>query len=356
MAVAIPLLYSCQTVEQVSIDYLMPGDINFPPTLKRVAVVNNVPRMADDGKPLIASQEEKDSQGQLIRLTHFYHGDAAQAAGSLAQSLADENYFDQVIICDSALNQGHTPRRLTQTEVQDLSHNLGADVLVSIESLQLACQRKIGFMPEWGVYYGTVDVKVHPSIRVYLPTRSTPMVTLNSTDSIFWDATGSTESHVLSQLIDEKGMLQQSSEFAGTVPVKQLLPHWRTSRRYLFSGGNVRMRDAAIYVKEKNWPEAVQLWKEEYEARKQGKVKMQAAYNVALGYEMQDSIDTAYQWALQAQNIARQIDGVDKLSGEVNATDLPNYLMTTLYVNELKDRKDGLMRLNMQMKRLNEDF
>ena len=31
---------------------------------------------------------------------------------------------------------------------------------------------------------------------------------------------------------------------------------------------------------------------------------MYAAYNTALGYEMQDSIDTALEWALKAQTLA----------------------------------------------------
>lgn len=33
---------------------------------------------------------------------------------------------------------------------------------------------------------------------------------------------------------------------------------------------------------------------------------MYAAYNTALGYEMQDSIDTALEWALKAQTLARE--------------------------------------------------
>ena len=39
---------------------------------------------------------------------------------------------------------------------------------------------------------------------------------------------------------------------------------------------------------------------------------MQAAYNLAVGYEMLDSITTAVGWALKAQAEARIVDGVDK--------------------------------------------
>lgn len=39
---------------------------------------------------------------------------------------------------------------------------------------------------------------------------------------------------------------------------------------------------------------------------------MYAAYNTALGYEMQDSIDTALEWALKAQTLAREKSKTDK--------------------------------------------
>ena len=34
------LFNSCQSIEQISIDYLQPADLSFPPQLRKVAVVN----------------------------------------------------------------------------------------------------------------------------------------------------------------------------------------------------------------------------------------------------------------------------------------------------------------------------
>lgn len=182
------------------------------------------------------------------------------------------------------------------------------------------------------------------------------LVTVNCSDSIFWDASSSSETQIFNELIAEKDMIQQASEFAGTVPVKYLLPYWQTAKRYLFTGGSVNMRDATVYAKENNWPEAIRLWKMEYEQKK-GKKKMSAACNIALGYEMQDSINTAYDWALKAQKIAREIDEIDKKeAAHLLASDIPNYIMTSSYVSELLERKNGLVRLNVQMKRNNDDF
>lgn len=63
-------------------------------------------------------------------------------------------------------------------------------------------------------------------------------------------------------------MIRQASEFAGTVPVKHLLPYWKTVNRYFFSGGSVNMRDAAIYAREHNWDKAINLWKQQYDNKK----------------------------------------------------------------------------------------
>ena len=40
--------------------------------------------------------------------------------------------------------------------------------------------RKISYMPDWGVFLGTVDVKVYPTVRIYLPNRKGPMVTVTA--------------------------------------------------------------------------------------------------------------------------------------------------------------------------------
>ena len=91
---------SCQTIEQISIDYMMPAEINFPPELRRVAIVNNVSAIPDN-KWIEA--EKPISGNEVARAIAYTHGDAGIATESLARAIADGNYFDEVVICDSAL-------------------------------------------------------------------------------------------------------------------------------------------------------------------------------------------------------------------------------------------------------------
>ena len=274
-------LNACQTVEQLSIDYMLPAEVSFPANLRRVGIVNNMPENPDN-KLITSSEDKNKDKTEIARRTDYYNGDPRITTETLAESIANENYFDLVVICDSALrSQDRAPREatLSSEEVVQLTHDLGVDFLIALENVQFRSLRKVSYLPDWRVFYGTVDVKVYPTVKVYLPNRKIPMVTVNCTDSIFWDASSSSETQI---------------------------PYWKTAKRYLFTGGTVNMRDAAIYVKENNWPEAIRLWETEYNSKK-GKKKMYAAYNIALGYEMQDSINTAYDWAVKAQEVAKSM-------------------------------------------------
>lgn len=353
---SIVFLSSCQSVEQLSIDYMLPAEVSFPSTLKRVAVVNNMPKVPDN-KLIISEEVDKKGENEIARITNYYNGDAKITSEALAEALASEDYFDEVIICDSVLrSKDISPREnaLSQEEVMRLTQELDVDFLIALENIQMRSTRKISYLRDWGTYYGTVDVKVYPSIKVYLPNRKGPMVTVNTNDSIFWEEFGNGEAIVRSRLISDDDLIKESSEFAGMVPIRRLLPHWQSANRYLFQGGSVNMRDAAIFAKEGNWIEAINLWKKNFEAKK-GKQKLYSAYNIAMGYEMQDNLESATEWALKAQLIAHEMNNIDKKEiSKINDGTISYYLLISLYVDELQKRKDGLTRLNAQMSRFQE--
>ena len=143
------LLGSCQSVEQLSIDYMLPAEVSFPATLKRVAVVNNMPNVPDN-KLIISEEEQKKSENEVARLTNYYNGDAAITTESLAEALANENYFEEVVICDFCPPEvkTSTPREstLSRDEVLELTQNLDVDFLIALENIQMRSNRKISYM------------------------------------------------------------------------------------------------------------------------------------------------------------------------------------------------------------------
>lgn len=355
---ALLLLSACQSVEQFSIDYMLPAEVSFPATLRRVAVVNNMPAAPQSSEKILEEKEESGNANEVSCTTEYYTGKPSITAQALAETLAEGNYFDQVIICDSALRAHDTSPRestLSREEVNTLAHDLGADFLIAVENVQFRSVNKMHFLPDVPAYYGTVDVTVYPTLRIYLPNRQGPLATVNTPDSIFWEEAGLSEGEVRAALITKDELIEAASDFAGTSPVSYLLPHWKTALRYLFTGGSVEMRDAAVYVREQNWKDAITLWKQLYE-KKKGRLKMRAACNIALGYEMQDSIHTATSWATRAQRIAYDIDQIgEKNKQGLEGSDVPNYIFTTLYLNELTEREKGIARLNIQMQRFEKE-
>ncbi len=354
------LVVSCQTIEQIPMDYLVPADVSFPPELRRVAIVNNTSTLHTNQ---ILPDAPARTVTEITRQITYPEGDATLATESLAETIANENYFDKVVICDSALRiRDHSPREatLSREEVNQLTQELDVDFLISLENLQMKAVRIVRALPDWGVIEGVVDVKVYPTVRVYLPNRNTPMVTITTNDSIFWQELGATYSQVRARLINDKDLVREASAFAGTVPVEKLVPYWKTGSRYIYTNGTVAMRDAYVHVRAGNWEGAYPIWLHYFETTKKPKQKMRAAYNIAVYYEMKDDIEKAEEWLLKAQELAMEIEKVEKKGtnsdNRLTISEVPNYAMTVLYMQELQERKNHLSKLTMQMKRFENDF
>ena len=60
------LFGSCQSIEQISIDYLQPADLSFPPQLRKVAIVNNTSNAPDD-KLTPQTKKSKDNRVEISR-------------------------------------------------------------------------------------------------------------------------------------------------------------------------------------------------------------------------------------------------------------------------------------------------
>lgn len=318
------LLASCSSIQTISFDQLQVGDVSFPDVVKKVAIVNNMPVV----------EQENTSRGVI---SPELEGDGKVATEHLAENVANVNYFDQVIICDSAFRAADTVLRanviLTKEEVDRLAEELGADMILSFDRLNI--QTRPGFIvyPDYPVPVNSVDAVVSPVIRAYIPQRDKPLFTVAKQDTISWDASDP-------QLSDKK-IVEEASEYAAFMPIDHLLPHWSELTCPYFDGGCVEMRDAGVCLRENDWDGARDLWQTVYEKRK-GQQQMKAAFNLALYYEMKDDVDQAKEWLQKAEELAK-----------------PNTFNRQL-INfcrlRLDERESKLLRLRIQMKRFEDNF
>lgn len=344
------LFASCYSLEQVPIDFLVPADVSFPEQIRRIGVVNNVNRNPDN-KVILG-----DSTKQILEIARkvsYHNGEPRTATQSLAEAIAAQNYFDVVVICDSALRVNDIHSRettLSQTEVNDLTSELNVDAIIALENIQIKIKRIISAIIGESAFWGTVDATVFPSVALYLPKRNGPIVRVNAYDSIFWETTNYTESRLINSMISDGQVIKEASEYAGNIPVKHLLPYWETNVRYVYSGGSPDMRDAYVYAKENNWDSAAECWKRVYQA-KNYKRKMQSAFNLALYYELNDGFDESESWVNKAIELAKSNPKNETIFINGEPVSISNEKLYSYYLIQLKKRKEDSAKIKMQMNR-----
>ena len=159
-----------------------------------------------------------------------------------------------------------------------------------------------------------------------------PLFVVAKQDTISWE---------IEPALSDRKIVKEASEYAASIPVEHLLPHWDEVARFYYDGGNIEMRDAGVYLRENNWDEAYSQWKIAYEKRK-GQQKMKAAFNIALYYEIKDNVEQAKEWLGKAKNLVKSGSRDEQL--------------IAFYSLELEKRESKLSQLRIQMKRFDDNF
>jgi hypothetical protein len=347
---------SCVSISQISIDNLEPAKISFPKDIKTVAIVNNT----ITNKENIVT-EEKGEYNQVISTESTFQGNAKLTSQVLAESVAAANFFDEVVICDSALRENDLlPREseLSQDEVKKLTSSLGVDMLFSLENVTIKTDQRTYFLDN--IFRSTIDATVAPMVKIYVPSRAKPLIIVYPEDKIYWDGYGLSPTIAEKNLITKDSLIKEASAFAGELPTKVILPSWEKANRFYYTSGCLELRDGGALVREDSWDDAFKLWQTAYE-KKSKKIKMRAAFNIALYYELQDKIEQAIEWAEKADQLIREKENkkgkiVEEKSTRLNSNDSQDYIIITRYLLTLKERMNAIQTLNLQMERFNGNF
>lgn len=276
------LFSACTTLQTISFERLQAADVSYPDQVRTVGVINYAPQ----------DEQERDS------ILGLWNGDGMVTVESLAREIAATDYFNQVVVCDSALRPvGMGDEEiLPMSQADSLIQALGVDMLFAVEQVRIELKEGSLFHTELMVDVPAVDGVITPLVRAYVSGRNAPLFSISKTDTICW---------VVSPELTFGQIMQEASDFAATLPVSYLLPHWKEMNRYYFDGGNMEMRDAGVYIREQNWEGAAALWQKLHDGRK-GKVKMRAAYNLALNYELQGDYERAKEYLDTALSLASE--------------------------------------------------
>lgn len=311
------LLSSCVSFSYVTFDRLEAGDINYPESVKKVGVVNNMPYFDFDGL-----------NGSVFPPLE---GDGKIAADTLAHLLAASDYFERVVICDSPLQGTNAsfsePYALSPVQADSLLDVMGVDVLFSLDRVKVDLS-VLNVSSGWNGYqYGGIKAVVTPVLFAYIPGRETPWFAVSCKDSIAFN-------RYEAMTFDK--FQKDASAYSAYMLMDHLLPSWKMVERSYYASGCVEMRDANVYMMEGDWEEAYRLWKGVYDTKK-GKKKMMAAFNLAVYHEAHDDTGHAIGYLEEALTLMKP--------GSYDEG------MMRVYLMQLQERLEKRKTLDMQMKR-----
>lgn len=311
---------SCNSIRTISFEQLYPAEVNFPEQVNKVAVINNAPPAAPRKKGQIALGEQE--------------GDAKLMAEALAGALADSHYFDQVVICDSALYAGapkkFSPHILSEGEIVELTEALDADVLLSVERVKLEMNEIEVSYPDMPVAFPVLEAKITPLLNIYIPSREKPIASVCYSDSLYWD---------IESTLSVDAIHQDIASLISLTLSQKLVPYWVQTDRIYFDGGRPEMRDAGVYVRENDWKAAKEIWEKVYESVKSKKQKMYASFNMALACEMEGDLTSAIQWLGKSRSY---------LTPDTELMQIMDF-----YEMQLERKEQIMSRLSLQMERFN---
>lgn len=314
-------LVSCSSIQTLTFDQLSPATISFPERVRNVAVVNNMPVIPEAKRTILTLGE--------------MNGNGKKSAEMLASALADSKYFNQVMICDSALNETDLAKRriLSSQEVMQLAEELDADIVFSLDLVNIQTERDEIFYPGLQGSWSVIKAKITPVLSLYIPGREEPMNVITKTDSLQWDA---------SMAPSDRQMQEEAASFSAYMLTQMLVPYWQQAERLYYDGGCVEMRDAAVCVRENDWQGAYDLWHSLYEQTRSKKLKVRSAINLALASEMQGDVMQAEKWLKEVED--KIVPGSDE------------DVVWKFYAGQLAKRIKEFPHLNSQMSRLGNNF
>lgn len=314
-------LVSCSSIQTLTFDQLSPATISFPERVQNVAVVNNMPVIPEAKRTILTLGE--------------MNGNGKKSAEMLASALADSKYFNQVMICDSALNETDLAKRriLSSQEVMQLAEELDADIVFSLDLVNIQTERDEIFYPGLQGSWSVIKAKITPVLSLYIPGREEPMNVITKTDSLQWDA---------SMAPSDRQMQEEAASFSAYMLTQMLVPYWQQAERLYYDGGCVEMRDAAVCVRENDWQGAYDLWYSLYEQTRSKKLKVRSAINLALASEMQGDVMQAEKWLKEVED--KIVPGSDE------------DVVWKFYAGQLAKRIKEFPHLNSQMSRFGNNF
>ena len=302
---------SCSPLKYVSVENYNPAVLTFPPEMRRLLIVNNA-----------VSQPDVPFESSVRRIPDSLKITADSTAFDFCRTLgtiiAEFPGFDDVRLLDNYLRTDQLPLSapvLTREVVGQLCDEHEVDVVVSLDRLLFRLKEYANTMYGLDVS-GVVDVEMEGILRVYVPTRQTPLTTIELADTITLSSDLMLERNDLRDwdLLfshDRSNLLRESAKFQAEAVRIHFIPHWMEDIRWYYVASGSRWKEASAYAVAERWEKASEVWKALYGRTSSWKQKARLASNIALGMELTGDLDEALQYANVSHQLLHEQLGAD---------------------------------------------
>lgn len=326
------LIASCTVYKEYPIEVYNPGDANVPPSAKNVALVYRNFKYQEDTLQhyykndflLVKAKNDPKNLDSLL---------ATVCLNDLATDLKNNNAFEEVYIFPVNIFERHTDEHLSDLPpelIQHVSQASDADLLIVLETFSSFFStypqtfdtpktNEVLTVAVWGIYDLAKNINIERKTMI---------------DTVFWNGYDDDGNYRKDYTPPPRlTALEMASALAGENYAKRFYGAWQTVNRMYSVPPLPDFSDAAFYFEEGKWDRAIVLW-QKYADDSNGKMAINARYNLALAFELKDDLETAQKWLSAAFTLA---------SNYKSRTEL-NTIRT--YQKILDSRRKELLKLN----------
>lgn len=306
------ILSACVSVKKIEIEVASPPNKPINDTIQSILLMNGS-LTADfknyDRDSLEAMLVKKDLVLDTILLDSIASDTIMQVAGKL---MFESGRFDIVIPVERNIDHtgmpGHSKRKLTPEEVDQLCKDFNTDALLVLDNFSEKIKTTFGLKYAPGIYgdldgpqefKGEIEISYKSDWFLLLPNQSKHYQRFEINDTIFWEAANPLAQEMYNALPSIKEALLGGGIAVGESFAKQVSPLWRKDVRNYFMTGD-KEADTAVPLIEKNkWAEAAEIWTKFLNATSTS-MRSKIEHNLALAAEMTGDINKAIEWGIKS--------------------------------------------------------
>jgi hypothetical protein len=273
----------------------LPANIVLPPEIQRVIVVNNMAELSD--------QEEFHIYSFDADYKHFsmpLDSLSTVLCTSLWQTLEREDFFDGIALWRPL--PGHDLQLPKDEKINEILRLTETDAVIALDYMHYNTRLNLGRDEDSIMLKAVYDVHCYALFTVYPADERLKKTSVTVDDTARWITYGFNIQSVINEMPYLDAALLDAINRTGEIAGNKLIPHWKTEYRKYYSAFSSDLKKAAQHIVSNDWESAFSIWTKLYEKKNSTLLtRAKCAANMALYYELNNRLDEAMEWAMQAE-------------------------------------------------------